>query len=180
MQLVSHQEQHHTEALIGAKKNQEQLNLAVKEDKVQRMTQKMMTHQLHQAQAQAEIPENIGIKRNLTKEREVTIMNQSTTTKRKRKNKQRQQKKEGQEVPQKVQLVGNQEELQQLGIRKKEGQEVPQKVQQVGNQEELQQLGIRKKEGQEVPQKVQLVGNQEELQQLGIKKKEGQEVPHKV
>ena len=49
VQLVSHQEQLHTEALIGAKKNQEQLNLAVKEGKVQRMTQKMMTHQLHQA-----------------------------------------------------------------------------------------------------------------------------------
>ena len=88
VQLVSHQEQLHTETLIGVKKNQEQLNLAVKEDKVQRMTQKMMTHQLHQAQEQAEIPENVGIKRNLTKEREATIMNQSTTTKRKRKNKQ--------------------------------------------------------------------------------------------
>ena len=51
-----------------------------------------------------------------------------------------------------MQLVDNQEELQQLGIKKKEGQEVPQKVQLVGNQEELQQLGATKKEGEEVPE----------------------------
>ena len=105
MKLVGHQEQLHTEAQMAAKKkegqevpetvqlvgNQEQLYLAVKEDQVQTMTQKMMTHQLHQAQAQAEIPENVGIKRNLNKKVKVTITNQSTTIKKRKKYKKQEQ-----------------------------------------------------------------------------------------